>query len=437
MLNLPENARDFFLSDIPMLEMKKSFAVFGADSSLSKNIAKEIGLLYVGDLKLENLPEIVLRNIGVEKNIAFGIAYEINKRIFSKFPDYFKNSARLLKEWENKKSTPVMPEDIAWKKVLEIEPWIAEMIQEERKEEETKKEEQKKQLANIIKIPLLQALQKYPKLAEQPVTASPIKLRDFPAPARPSIKNWIADYRENLGAGHHGVVERGNYLFHGENTKRLNSNERQKLAWILKSLEEDAPLEIDTASEIIIFPRQETANNPQPTTYPPATAMRSDGGQSNQSALPSPQREEKPIINPLRQKLNEASNLPAPPVRFDESRRTGGQSTTGNQSIIPPKKSFLQSIFSKKEKQDEIPVSKSTPQEIRKTEVPLAGVAKTAEKNKETSQPSSSPRKIYKDIKFSRPSFNEINPIGDFEDEFENNSRSGAKINGNTVDLKN
>lgn len=427
--NLPDNVRDFFISDKSFIEIKKSLVIFGINSSQSEELSQEIGLIYAGEIEVRRLPDLLKKNISnVDDKIVYGIAYEINKRIFNKFPDYFENSGELLKQWEQLKSTPLLNEEVAMSRVLEQEPWIAEIIQEEKKEAKIIQEEQERKQANIMKLPLPQALQKYPKLSEQPVTGSPIKLRSFPAPARPSIKNWLADYRENLGAGRHGVVERGNYLFHSENAKRLNSSERQKLAWILKSLEEDAPLEIDISSEIIIFPRQE-ANSPRLTTYPPATTIRSDGGQGNQSALSSPQREEKPTTNPLRQELSEASNLPASPV--------GGQFTTGNQSIVSPKKSFLQSIFSKKEKADEIPVPKHIPQEIKKPEVPLAGVVKTEEKNKEARQPAPAPRKIYKGIKFSRPSFNEIKPIGGFEDEFENDSRTGAKINGNTVNLKN
>lgn len=411
--NLPENVKDFFISDEPMMKIKKSFAVFDINSSQSEKITKEIGLMYAGDMEIKQLPDLIKKNINIGDNIAYGIAYEINKRIFNKFPDYFKNSEELLKQWEQLKSTPVLNEGDAMSNILEQEPWIAEIIQEERKEVETRKEEQKKQQANIIKIPLLPAIQKYPKIGEQPVTASPIKLRSFPAPARPSVKNWLADYRENLGAGHHGVVERGNYLFHGENAKKLNSNERQKLAWILKSLEEDAPLEIDISSEIIIFP---LSPHPLPGRGEGTRSegFKRTGGQPVKQTTNNRQQttyNQQPTINNL-------------------------QSATSSQSIVSPKKSFLKSIFSKKEKQDEIPVPKSIPQEIKNPEIPLAGAAKTEEKNKETSQPSPAPRKIYKDIKFSRPSFNEINPIGGFEDEFENNSRSGAKINGNKVDLR-
>ena len=46
-----------------------------------------------------------------------------------------------------------------------------------------------------------EALEKYAKFGEQPVTLNKIRLRIFPEPVRPSIKNWISDYRDNLGSG--------------------------------------------------------------------------------------------------------------------------------------------------------------------------------------------------------------------------------------------
>ncbi len=110
-----------------------------------------------------------------------------------------------------------------------------------------------------VSISLSQALEKYKAMGEQLVTSSPIKLKIFPSPVRPSIKNWIADYQQNLGAGRHGMMERGNFLYHSENTKRLTADERQKLAIILKSLDEEEPLDIDAERQEIVF--QPTTNH--------------------------------------------------------------------------------------------------------------------------------------------------------------------------------
>jgi hypothetical protein len=100
---------------------------------------------------------------------------------------------------------------------------------------------------------LSQAMEKYPKIGDQNVTASQIKLRYSPAPVRPSIKNWITDFHDAMGSGKHSTVDRGNFLFHSENGKKLLPNERQKVALLLKSLDDETPLTIDTISESIIF----------------------------------------------------------------------------------------------------------------------------------------------------------------------------------------
>lgn len=111
----------------------------------------------------------------------------------------------------------------------------------------------KKNESNKIKIPIYQALQQYPHLGEQAITSSPIKLKIFPQPVRPSIKNWIEDYRQVMGAQRHGMMERGNYLFHSENGKRITPGERKKLAEVLRSLDEDVALKIDPERQEIFF----------------------------------------------------------------------------------------------------------------------------------------------------------------------------------------
>ena len=118
-------------------------------------------------------------------------------------------------------------------------------IQEEREME---------RLASSVKLTLSQALKEYPRLENQQVTSDFIKLKYSEFPSRPTIKNWVSDYYQNLGVGSHGLMERGNFLFHSENCKRLTSSERQKLAIIFKSLSENMPLLIDPDGQRVIFP---------------------------------------------------------------------------------------------------------------------------------------------------------------------------------------
>jgi len=108
-----------------------------------------------------------------------------------------------------------------------------------------------------VQLPLSKALQQYPKLGEQNITVNPLKLRYFQNSVRPSIKNWITDFHDNMSAGKHGAIDRGNYLFHSENGKKLTPIERQKLSVILKSLDEQTSLSIDVDSQSVVFQNSE------------------------------------------------------------------------------------------------------------------------------------------------------------------------------------
>ena len=112
-----------------------------------------------------------------------------------------------------------------------------------------------------VQLPLSQALSQYPKLGEQNVTVDQIKLKYFPTPVRPSIKNWITDFHDAMGAMKHSPIDRGNFLFHSENGKKLTPIERQKLGAILKSLDEQTLLTIDPVAQVVVFENAETSQN--------------------------------------------------------------------------------------------------------------------------------------------------------------------------------
>ena len=119
---------------------------------------------------------------------------------------------------------------------------------EEREEETTRLK------SATVRLPLLQALSKYEQLGNQLITQERIKIKSQSEPVRPSLLYWIKYYRDELGIGHHDSVQRGNFLFRSENGKRLSAEERERVNVVLKSVEENFPLEIDTERSEIIFP---------------------------------------------------------------------------------------------------------------------------------------------------------------------------------------
>lgn len=105
-----------------------------------------------------------------------------------------------------------------------------------------------------LRAPLLRAMTDYPSLGFQQISGTKIRLKGQAEPQRPTLSNWIKCYRDELGVGFHNEVQRGRFLFQSENGRRLSQEERDRLNLILKSIEEDFPLEIDTAKQTIVFP---------------------------------------------------------------------------------------------------------------------------------------------------------------------------------------
>ncbi|MCX6761677.1 MAG: hypothetical protein NTY33_02430 [Candidatus Moranbacteria bacterium] len=112
-------------------------------------------------------------------------------------------------------------------------------------------------------LPISIAMEKYPELGEQLITSSHIKLKVFPEPVRPSIKNWLSDYTFTVGVSNHDPIVRGNYLFKSENGRPLSTADRDKLTAILKSFEEKTPLAVNTSTKQVVFIAQERKDLPQ------------------------------------------------------------------------------------------------------------------------------------------------------------------------------
>lgn len=137
---------------------------------------------------------------------------------------------------------------------------------------------------------LTMAMAKYPNLGEQSVTFNPIKLRSFPQLVRPSVKNWINDYYENIGAEKHGVMERGNFLFNSPNAKKLTNLERQQLGYILKALDEDSIVTVDAAKQEVVYPVVEKEEAVPVAAAPAAVKFTSPHQFPSERHVPTPPR---------------------------------------------------------------------------------------------------------------------------------------------------
>lgn len=209
-------------------------------------------------------------------------------------------------------------------------------------------------------LPLAKALQEYPKLGEQNITSGMLTLKYFPEPVRPSIKNWITDYHDNMGAGKHEVMDRGNFLFHSTNAKTLTSGERQKLTMVLRALDDNTPVQIDPEKQALLFADM---NQPTPAASPRTPAVE----QPIQSVKPAVQEFKfnvQPAVKPApaaRPYVPTPQQAPTPTVRPNIATPIQSQSRPQYQQPAPPAPAKQNPVVNLKKQ----PENLQTAQEVR------------------------------------------------------------------------
>lgn len=106
-----------------------------------------------------------------------------------------------------------------------------------------------------------EAYRQFPEIGEQSITSEPIKIKASKDLVKPSIKNWLADYTFKLGFNAHSSIERSNYIFQDENTKKLSFQDKQNLSYILKAYDEKSLLNIDKILKRVVFPKIQATSN--------------------------------------------------------------------------------------------------------------------------------------------------------------------------------
>ncbi|HOW60595.1 MAG TPA: hypothetical protein P5548_01250 [Candidatus Moranbacteria bacterium] len=282
-----------------------------------------------------------------------------------------------------------------------------------------------------IQLPLSEALQKYKELGEQNITINQLKLKYFPTPVRPSIRNWITDFHDNMGSGKHGTVDRANYLFHSENGKKLTPVERQKLSLILKSLDEKTPLIIDTELQRIIFtegkvfPNEQTENLPSRSGQTAEINMYSKNEESNSFAAIEDNYLQVPKYQPPQENKKYSPNfkdLTEPSVLPEQKIVNSNQDDSRGSVVDEGKVSFSSPQKFSNEKENEKPIrpaSTISQQKTFMTPTPQADREKTFGNKASEIKPWV------------------IKPSAYFNEEKTDEEQTlQAKIRGNIVDLK-
>lgn len=115
--------------------------------------------------------------------------------------------------------------------------------------------------ANLKQYTLLDALGKFSNLGNQSITSENIKLKSQVALVRPTLSNWLKNYRDELGIGKHDAVARAKFLFESQNTTKLPSKERERIHTLVRSLEDNELVNIDSQKQEMIFLDEEKKKN--------------------------------------------------------------------------------------------------------------------------------------------------------------------------------
>lgn len=198
-LKLPENIKDKLVSHITSEKIQRIGKHYKLELLQMASIARMIRSYYFGEIKKEDFPNILVEEAGLDQKSASEISTYVIERIIN-----------------------------------------TETIDPSLKNE-------------IVKMPLTQAMEKYPKVQEQLISDNLIKLKNKDYLVKGSVRNWIKDYYNVVGAGNKDIMKRSSYIYHGQNSKDLSENEKSKLSIILKALEDNSVVSVDKNKEEIIF----------------------------------------------------------------------------------------------------------------------------------------------------------------------------------------
>ena len=207
-LTLPEAIKNKIVSEETSKKIQTAGINFNLELLQIASIARAIRNYYFGEIQLENFPKIFSEEMGIDLNKAQEISNLVIQRIIN---------------------------------------------------DNSQEKEYQSQLENLT---LQEALKKYSELGEQLITSNKIKIKNFPEPVRPSIKNWLSDYTFNMGYDPHNSMVRGEFLFRNENARQLSQIDKQKLEYILKAYDENTRVTVNANLKQVIFPKTETAALP-------------------------------------------------------------------------------------------------------------------------------------------------------------------------------
>ncbi len=209
----------------------------------SSKIAEIVRQLTLKEKSVSELPRLVQENLGLQdqekiNKITLDIA-----ALLLQIRHYLRGVEDLIRSFgrevpETKPITPVSPERIEEAPKSEKAP----------APESTMKQVQEQAPASpaspapSTKEDIKTLIQKNPQIGSQEIGKQDIFTGENRAKMPPTINNWLQDYDYFLGVGWHSNLDRVRYLGQNENARKLSEKEKDILAKILESYDDEKAL---------------------------------------------------------------------------------------------------------------------------------------------------------------------------------------------------
>lgn len=238
---------------------------------------------------------------------------------------------------------------------------------------EPQEEEEEKEAEEILAHPeyvkkyiLLDAMARFPNIGNQLITTANIKLKSQALPVRPSLSNWLKNYRDEIGIGKHDAVARARFLFESYNTRGLQSGEREKLHALVRSLEDNELLEINTKNQTVVFAPEKKEVTPV-ARYQTSKQVLSAPDPFERFSVPQPREELKNVgtqtFVPKKAFPKETLNSALDSERGEEKKEDAVLARIKSMMVTPPpahglapREDFMQPQDSQEPQQAMIPV---------------------------------------------------------------------------------
>lgn len=216
------------------------FAEFELTEDQAQKLLNIFILLYDRQISLNELPEILEKELSLPKKIAKELALALAQKRFWEMQEYIGGVEKLIKSLGGE-----LPKKI-------IKPITAE--EPAKKTAPQSKETDKEQTTdNIIQQNIKTVLNENSNAQEQLITSENILLTNSGEIHKSSIKYWLMEYMQTLGAGYHSNLDRIGFLYNNPNAKKLSAEERQILGAVLKSYDDGDTLPFsETTGRLLI-----------------------------------------------------------------------------------------------------------------------------------------------------------------------------------------